>query len=484
MPFVPDQQQQPAGGRFVPDTQEPPRSRARALMSQIGVDVKHGLGRTARMGAETVAALPLMAADFGVAVRNLGENVVAGRPPLGLTRELPSQQYARGLDQLGLPRPKGVVERVGDVVGQAVLGARLPVPSAGGNQVPANFNAATQRTLENANRAGYVIPPATARPRSTAASMAEGAAGKLSTGQLASSMNQRVTNRLAGQAVGIMDDGTVSREALQTIRAEAGKAHEALRSFPGQLVSDTRFRVELADAVKSFSNTAAQIPALAQDDVLAIAKGLEQPRFDPGVAVDAISLLRDRADIAYRSGDRTLGRAYRGLSDAFEGLVERRIVASGPQGAGLISEFRNARQLIAKTYSIENALRGQNVDAQALARTLDKGKYLSGTLRQIAEFAQKFPKAARVTPATESLPMYSPLDYLAMGASTAAAGTTGDLRALIPALYAGGRPLLRNFLLSPAGQSLVVNGIPQNALGAAAGAAPPVINALRREPQE
>jgi hypothetical protein len=484
MPFVPDSQQAaPSGGRFVPDAPPSPAPKTASVMERLGLGVKdtlkHTAGRATRMGAEAVGAIPLMAADFGVAVRNVGENAMAGRPLLQQTRELPSQMYARGLDQAGLPRPQGAIEKTTDFIGQAVIGSRLPVPQIK-NPAPANFVPQAQQAVQAANRAGYTIPPATSNPGSTVASAAEGAAGKLSTGQLAASMNQPVTNRLAAQAVGIADDGTVTREALSAIRAEAGQAHEALRRVPIQIASDTEYRVARAAAVRSMERVAEKFPPLAQKEVLAIANSLDQPRFSPDDVVDAVRLLRDRADVAYRAGDKTLGSAYRGLSDAFEGLIERRLSQSGPEGAGLVQSFRDARQLIAKTYTIENALKGENVDAAALARALNKGAPLSGTLRQIAQFAQRFPKAARMHPATESQPIYSPLDGMAAGASIAAALTTQNPAALIPGFYAAGRPVLRNFLLSPAGQKLAAEGIDPAVLARGAGALPPAINSLRR----
>lgn len=480
-------QQEPAGkpwerygGQSVAPPAEQPKTQTESALRRFLSSQKRGAQLAGNIVTQAIGAMPLMAADFGVAVRNVGENVMAGDPVFQKDYELPSEMYRRGLEQAGVAtQPKGFAENTVNLVGQAVLGSRLPVPSIK-DPAPANFVPPAQQALQAANRAGYTVPPATARPQSSIAGMAEGAAGKLTTAQRASAANQAVTNRLAGQAVGIMDDGSVSREALQVIRSEAGKAHEAIRNFPGQIASDTRFRVELADAVRSFSRTAAQIPALAQDDVLKVAQGLEQPRFDPDVAVDAISLLRDRADVAYRGGDKTLGRAYRALSDAFEGLVERRLSESGEQGKGLVDAFRSARELIAKTYTIESALKGENVDAQALARALDKGRYLSGTLRQIAQFAQNFPKAARVAPATESLPPYSPIDIWTMAASGAAGAASGQPAAFLPLAYSAGRPFLRNYLLSPAGQQLLVNGVPQNALQATAGALPPVANALRQ----
>jgi hypothetical protein len=286
-----------------------------------------------------------------------------------------------------------------------------------------------------------------------------------------------VTNRLAAQAVGLADDGTVTREGLEAIRAEAGAAHEALRNFGADIVSDTQYRVGISQAVQSIQSAANKFPALVSQKILTIAQQLEQPRFSADESVSAIRLLRGEADEAYRAGNGELGRAYRGLANSFEGLVERNLERSG--GSELLHRFRDARELIAKTYSIQNAMKGDNIDAQALGRALDKGKYLSGNLRAIAQFAQNFPKAARVGPAMESLPAYSPLDYLAIASSITASGLTDHPAALLPAIYAAGRPAIRNFLLSPTGQNLVVNGVPTNALARGAGASVPLINALR-----
>lgn len=469
MPFVPDQ---PQAGRFVPD-KEPSRP---GFMRQLGTDVKHTLGRAARMGAETVGAMPLMAADFGLAVRELGENVAAGRPTFQKTREYPSEMYRRGLDQLGLPRPQGAVEKVTDVVGQMAFGSRLPVPGIN-NPAPANFVSPARSALQTANRAGYVVPPATARPDSMMAGAAEGAAGKLTTGQRAAAMNQAVTNRLAAKAVGIADDGTVTREGLEAIRSQAGAAHEALRNFGDDIVSDTQYRVAISDAVNSIKSAAAKFPSLVRDKIVTVSDEMAQPRFSADEAVGAIKLLRGEADEAYRAGNGELGRAYRSLSNAFEGLIERNLGRSG-KGGELLTDFRNARELIAKTYSIQNAMRGENVDAQALARALDRGKYLSGNLRTIAQFAQRFPKAARVAPSTESLPAYSPLDYIAIASSLAGGQVLNHPAAYLPAAYAASRPAIRSFLLSPAGQNLAVKGISPNALSRTAGASVPLVNQL------
>jgi len=93
-------------------------------------DFKRQIGRTARIGAEAIGALPLMAMDAGVASRNL---------LTGHQYELPSAMYQRGLDQLGLPRPEGAIEKGVDIAGQIIAGSKT-MPQIGiAKQAPAGF---------------------------------------------------------------------------------------------------------------------------------------------------------------------------------------------------------------------------------------------------------------------------------------------------------------------------------------------------------
>jgi hypothetical protein len=63
----------------------------------------------------------------------------------------------------------------------------------------------------------------------------------------------------------------------------------------------------------------------------------------------------------------------------------------------MLQSFREARQLIAKTYDVEKAFNettGQ-IAASKLAAGLAKGKPLTGDLKTIAEFGAAFPKASK-----------------------------------------------------------------------------------------
>jgi hypothetical protein len=122
--------------------------------------------------------------------------------------------------------------------GMNLAGTALARPSAA-SQVPESVLQAARAGRE----AGYVIPPTQVRP--TLANRAvEGMAGKLSTAQNASAMNQPVTNRLAASAIGADD---LTAESIAAVRAKANSAYDAL-GRAGAFQADDTFRDALQRA--------------------------------------------------------------------------------------------------------------------------------------------------------------------------------------------------------------------------------------------
>jgi len=146
-------------------------------------------------------------------------------------------------------------------------------------------------------------------------------------------------------------------------------------------------------------------------------------------------------------------------ADALENTIDAHLTQIGAP-ADLLGGFRNARQLIAKTYSVEKALNPTTgtINAQKLAAQLDKGKPLSGGLRTAGEFAQQFPKAAQPVEKMGSLPQLSPLDWVASGAISA--GTSNPL--MLASVMA--RPAMRSLALSPMVQNRLANTAQPNRL--------------------
>ncbi len=157
-----------------------------------------------------------------------------------------------------------------------------------------------------------------------------------------------------------------------------------------------------------------------------------------------------------------VARAARAGAKAIEDALEVHLQSSG-QGA-LLRNFREARQLIAKTYSIEKAMTATGtIDARKLAAELKKGKPLTGELRQIAEFGSRFPKAAQTIEQMGSLPQTSPLDFYGAGGLAAMLGDPLALSAVAvrPAMRATAlSPMVQNALIQPAAGSGALSRLP------------------------
>jgi hypothetical protein len=153
--------------------------------------------------------------------------------------------------------------------------------------------------------------------------------------------------------------------------------------------------------------------------------------------------LRTAADDAFRTGNTDIGRASKAAANALEDALEKHLEQIGQPE--LLNGLKEARQLIAKTYSVESAINPVTgtVDARKLTALMKKGKPLSGELKSAAEFAGRFPKAAQPVEGMGSLPQTSPLDW-AMGGGLA----MGTGNPLMMASMAA-RPAARSAVLSP-----------------------------------
>lgn len=286
---------------------------------------------------------------------------------------------------------------------------------------------------------GYVIPPADLNPGLMTEALS-GLSGKIKTAQVASQKNQQVTDRLARSAVGLNADDALTADVLQSIRAQAGGAYDAIKSS-GTVTADKQFVQALDTIASKYQGAGRSFPGLQSNGVEDLVTSLRQGKFEAGDAVDATKVLREMADKAYRQGDTGLGKAAKDASNALEGMLERHLVALGDKDG--LKAFQDARKLIAKTYTVQKALNDQtgSVSAQKLAADLSKGKPLSGDLLAIAQMGQAFPKAMQSLKETPKA--ISPLDF-AVGAG----GSISTGNPLTMATIAA-RPAARAALLSP-----------------------------------
>ena len=285
------------------------------------------------------------------------------------------------------------------------------------------------QAVKNARNVGYVIPPTQAK-ESLLNRMLEGTAGKITTQQNASAKNQVITHELAAQALGLPKDTVITPEILKGVRSEAANAYDALANLP----------------VKP------EVPASS------VMNQEKVPEINPKQMVYDLRLARNNADAYYKAYQRsadpeqlTRAKQAKALASDLESQLEGYAASLGQQD--LLPKLRDARQLIAKTYTVENALNPTSgtVDARKIAAELKKGKPLTDELKSIGQFAGQFPKASQTTEMMGSRPQISPVD---VGVS----GLAGVLKnpLLIGAIAV--RPGARTLALSKPIQNNLVQG--------------------------
>jgi len=339
---------------------------------------------------------------------------------------------------------------------QTALGGAFPIA---GELVSKTVNALRgtklspqmQTAVAEARDLGYTVPPTQAGGGIINQAL-EGLAGKASTAQLASIRNQDITNKMAAKSLGLAEDTVLNPDVIKAVRTEAGKAYENLK-LSGTIKTSPKF-IQALDDIKPYQDAmqaAKDFPEDAINPIIKIVDSLKRPNFDVNSAVSKINILRNDADKAYRSGDKALGKANKEASQVLENTIENHL--ANTKQTDLLDKFRDARQLIAKSYEVEKAMNATtgSVNAQKLASRLQAGKPLSGELKDIAKFSSAFPKANQTPEKIGSSIGLSPLDYTVAGATGGASLLSGENEgtsgvATLAALLA--RPAARKAVLS------------------------------------
>ena len=338
---------------------------------------------------------------------------------------------------------------LGDVVGAGA--SKLGNSIANSNAAQEAMNSSKDTAISLAQKYGYKLPPQDVNPTMINAAL-NGFSGKIKTSQAASQANQDVTNGIVKQELGLTANSPLNLDVLNGIRQKAGQAYNVIRGT-GTVTSGDSYTSALDNILQNANGQAKSFPGLKNDDITNVISTLRQPTFEAGDAVDATKFLRNMANKSYAAGDKDTGSAYKQASGALEDALDQHLQNSGNPQA--LSDFRDARQTIAKTYSVEKALNPVtgNVDAGKLAAQLQKGKPLSGGLQDIAQVASNFPKATQML--KENYQPMSPLDYVGAaltGSATSAA--TGSPYGIMAAGASLARPAVRSALLSSPIQSM------------------------------
>jgi hypothetical protein len=372
-----------------------------------------------------------------------GANSVAGAAAIG------------GLSGLTQPTVEGESRLANTAMGAALGGGAQyglgKIAGAAGQQfakakeagaLQASQNAVKDATLREAQAAGYKVPPSQAGagvlPR-----VLEGISGKYKTNQAMAIGNQNVTDRLARQALGLADDAPLTRETMQVVRDKAFQSGYEPLANAGAVETDKLFQKSLDAIVKDYHGASRSFPGAVKNDVMERVDSLRTGAFDVGDGLSMIRVLREEANKAYAGGDKALGKATKKAANAIEDQIERALQAAGEDGAALLKNFRESRELMAKAHSVEKALveSGGKVNARVLGQALQRGKPLSGELKTIGAFANNFKDVSRVPESGWANPI-TVMD--AFGTSLGGAAGMGMGAAALPAARIGSRALLSN----------------------------------------
>lgn len=379
-----------------------------------------------------VSATPSALVQAAPRTVTLAQNVAAG----GTTAALSSaaQQQAT----TGTINPA-------QVVNEAAVGGLLTAPTATVSalttpKAPANLTQA-QLVAERAIAQGATLPPTQVNPTLLNRAL-EGFSGKQQTGQVASIKNQEVVNAQARKALNLPEDTVITPQVLQDYRNVKGQAYDALKSnntyyADKQFITDINKRTADLQKLSNTTDVTAELRVL---------NGLKQMNFDGVGLVEQMKRLRYDGEANLISGDpanRSLGQAQKFAAKQLEDLAERNL--KNFNQPDVMSNFKQARQDIAKSYTIEKSLNAVTGDVSGakLGQRAAAGKIVPSELQALADAAAAYPTAFQNTSRIGSVPGISPLDA---GAATIAAASSGNPSLLGTVL---GRPAVRAGITSP-----------------------------------
>jgi hypothetical protein len=391
----------------------------------------------------------------------LQKSIVAGTPT-ALTQMAPrtaalAQNVLTGGTTAGITSAAGQAANTGTInplqlANETVAGALMTLPTA-------TVSAATtprapvvldrkQQIAQAAIEQGATLPPSQVNP-SILNSILEGISGKQTTQQVASIKNQKVINTQARKTLGLADDVEITPQVLQDYRNVKGQAYDALRANPAYY-SDKQFLSDINKRTAEIQKRGTLVDTKQELDLL---NQLKQLRFDGDALVEKIKVLRSDSDVNFRSNDADklrLANVQKFAARQLEDLAERNLTNFNQPD--VMTNFRQARQDIAKSYTIEKSLNAATGDVSGakLGQRAAAGKMVPSELQALADAAATYKQSFQNPSAIGSVPYISPLDLATAAIASASTANPMVMGAALtrPALRAGitSGPYQRNML--------------------------------------
>jgi len=384
----------------------------------------------------------------------LQKSIVSGTPA-AFVRAAPktaglTQNVLTGSTTAGITSAAGQAANTGTInplqlSNEIVAGALMTLPTATVSglstpKTPANLTQA-QLVAERAIAEGATLPPTQVNP-SMLNRLLEGFSGKQQTGQVASIKNQEVINAQARKTLNLPEDTVITPQVLQDYRNVKGQAYDALKAN-NTYYADKQFFTDINKRTAELQKLANTTDVTAE---LRVLNGLKQMNFDGVGLVEQMKRLRYDGEANLASVDpanRSLGQAQKFAARQLEDLAERNL--KNFNQPDVMSNFKQARQDIAKSYTIEKSLNAVTGDVSGakLGQRAAQGKIVPSELQALADAAAAYPTAFQNTSRIGSVPGISPLDIGAAGVAAASASNPSLLATVL------GRPAVRAGITSP-----------------------------------
>jgi len=343
-------------------------------------------------------ALGGFAADVGMSLPFLGGAGMAARG-LGMAPKVAryAAPAAAGAAEFStLQGTTGDQSRLGQALTGGILGAAgTKVSDILGGMGRSIFGRAQDEAVERAQKFGYEVSSA-AGGRSTIGGVAQDIGGR-NPSLAAAYRNQANTDRLAKEALGITLDDPIETGIRQT-KQPYNVALDKIKGIKNRFSPDEKLTQDLDEFMADYDDIIEAVQGLRKRDLEGVFMG-EEDAFNPKQLVEISRYLGGQAKKLFKSSDTNQqGTATRliQVKNVIDDFLERKV------GSDLANEFAEARTKYAIASNVENAAKGEHVDAQKLASLMGNMKSKSEQLNQIRDAANAIPELTKLTTVRES----------------------------------------------------------------------------------
>ena len=246
---------------------------------------------------------------------------------------------------------------------------------------------------QDAQRLGLAIPPEAAQP-GVSSRLMSAVAGEEGPARL-SSVNQQNVKRVALNELGLSPNTQLNNVApFKAVRAQLAAPYNKVSQLPIMVADDATLRA-LDALMPDSSLIGADASTRATAAIVADVKNKVSKGINGANILRNIKQLRKRSGKAYNNKSADVAALEKadveiGVANVLESLIESNI--SNPK---LLTEFRNARKQMAKSYVYQDATNIATgfIDTDKLAKIVSKDNALTGDIAAIGRVAANFPEA-------------------------------------------------------------------------------------------